>query len=64
MRVQSQKFSPRNIHSVLCRFFKRITELGKGLVMVDLYRKLGIIKQTSYRWKREYGEPGLFSNRV
>ena len=30
-------------------------ELGKGLVVVDACRKLGITEQTYYRWKKEYG---------
>ena len=30
-------------------------ELGKGLAVVDVCRKLGITEQTYYRWKKEYG---------
>jgi hypothetical protein len=28
-------------------------ERGNGLAMVDLSRKLGIIEQTYFRWKKE-----------
>src|SRR6266571_9106362 len=30
-------------------------ETGKGLVVLDACRKLGITEQTYYRWKKEYG---------
>jgi putative transposase len=30
-------------------------ELGKGLAVVEVCRKLGITEQTYYRWKKEYG---------
>ena len=28
-------------------------EAGKGLAVLDAYRKLGITEQTYYRWKKE-----------
>jgi transposase-like protein len=30
-------------------------ELGEGLAVVEACRKLGIMEQTYYRWKKEYG---------
>jgi len=30
-------------------------ETGKGLVVPEVCRKLGITEQTYYRWKREFG---------
>ena len=30
-------------------------ELGKGLALVEACRTLGIMEQTYYRWKEEYG---------
>ena len=30
-------------------------EAGKGVVVQDACRKVGISEQTYYRWKREYG---------
>ena len=33
-------------------------ELAKGQTTADAARKLGIIEQTYYRWRKEYGAPG------
>ena len=30
-------------------------ETGKGLVVLDACRKLGLTEHTYYRWKKEYG---------
>ena len=30
-------------------------ETGKGIVVVEACRKIGITEQTYYRWKKEYG---------
>jgi putative transposase len=30
-------------------------ETGKGLIVIDACRKVGITEQTYYRWKKEYG---------
>jgi putative transposase len=30
-------------------------ELGKGVAVLDVCRRLGITEQTYYRWKKEYG---------
>lgn len=53
--MKKQRFSTEQIVSVL-------KQAEMGLPVKDLMRQIGIIEQTFYRWKRQYG--GLDSDQV
>ena len=43
------------VEQVMRKLREAEVELGRGLAVSDVCRKIGVSDQTYYRWKKEYG---------